>query len=141
MPWSTSVRSRTVRMFFASRSFFWNSPKRLTPNSASRMIKSDHQSPSASSERAIGQSSPSKLVRFTIMASTFRRQPAVDHGLVWLHYKTRYPSYAMRFDNATTGGGCETEEQDGVDHGRQQRHRARHRPRIRGGRREGRDHR
>src|SRR5438105_4801101 len=70
MPWSTSVRSRTVRMFFASRSFFWNSPKRLTPNSASRMISIDHQSPSASSERAIGQSSPSKLVRFTIVAST-----------------------------------------------------------------------
>src|SRR5947208_2969084 len=55
MPWSTSARSRTVRMFFASPSLFWNSLKRLTPKSASRMIRSDHQSPSASSEAAIGQ--------------------------------------------------------------------------------------
>src|SRR3954452_19053710 len=56
-------------MFLASPSFFWNSPKRLTPNSASRMIKIDHQSPIASSERAIGQSSCSKLVRFTMAGS------------------------------------------------------------------------
>src|SRR3982751_2565828 len=33
------------------------------------MISSDHQSPIASSERAIGQASPSKLVRFTMVQS------------------------------------------------------------------------
>src|SRR5258705_1678220 len=53
-------------MFLARPSLFWNSPKRLIPIKASRMIRSDHQSPIASSERAIGQSSCSKLVRFTI---------------------------------------------------------------------------
>src|SRR3954462_13890604 len=33
------------------------------------MIRSDHKSPIASSERAIGQASPSKLVRFTMVQS------------------------------------------------------------------------
>src|SRR5580704_13936 len=66
MPRSTSARSRTVRMFFARPRLFWNSPKRRRPKSASRMISSDHQSPIASSARAIGQSACSRLVRFTI---------------------------------------------------------------------------
>src|SRR5216683_8093896 len=66
MPWSTRVRSRTVRMFFASPIFFWNSLKRRIPSKASRMISSDHQSPSASSDRAIGHSAFSRLVRFTM---------------------------------------------------------------------------
>src|SRR3954471_1432692 len=56
-------------MFFASPRLFWNPPKRRTPSSASRMISSDHQSPIASSDRAIGHWSPSKLVRFTIAVS------------------------------------------------------------------------
>src|SRR5438132_1772633 len=71
-------------MFLASPSFFWNSLKRLVPSSASRMISIDHQSPIASSERAIGQSSFSKLVCFTMSISSG------DHSFVWLHYKTRY---------------------------------------------------
>src|SRR3954470_23587062 len=52
------------------------------------MIRSDHQSPIASSARAIGQSSPLRLVRFTIAMSL------EDHALVWLHYKTRCPRQA-----------------------------------------------
>src|SRR3954470_14186192 len=69
MPWSTSARSRADKMFLAMPSLFWNSPKRRRPNSASRMISRDHRSPIASSERAIGQASPSKLVRFTMVQS------------------------------------------------------------------------
>src|SRR4029079_7991816 len=74
-------------MFLARPRCFWNSPKRRTPNSASRMISIDHQSPIASSDRAIGQSSFSKLVRFTMGSS------GSHHGIVWLHYKTRCPRY------------------------------------------------
>ena len=93
MPWSTSARSRTARMFLARPSFFWNSPKRRRPNSASRMISSDHQSPIASSDRAIGQASPFEARPF------HHRRPLAfaifdaDHGLVWLHYKTRCPRW------------------------------------------------
>src|SRR5713101_9087507 len=69
MPWSTSARSRTVRMFFARPMLFWNSLKRRIPKKASRMIRSDHQSPSTSSDRAIGHSAFSRLVRFTMASS------------------------------------------------------------------------
>src|SRR6478609_10468115 len=41
------------------------------------MISSDHQSPIASSERAIGQASPSKLVLFTMVRS-FRDRTALS---------------------------------------------------------------
>src|SRR5437667_9531791 len=95
-------------MFLASPSFFWNSLKRLTPKSASRMISIDHQSPIASSERAIGQSSSSKLVRFTMaisgdsLSDAFSsREPdstSLENALgdhVWLHYKTRCPRWQI----------------------------------------------
>src|SRR6266581_5717322 len=92
-------------MFLASPNPFWNSPKRRLPNSASRMISIDHQSPIASSDRAIGQSSSSKLVLFTMAISGDSLSDALssrepdstslenalgDHGLVWLHHKTRW---------------------------------------------------
>jgi len=44
------------------------------------MISIDHQSPIASSARATGQSSCSKLVRFTMAGSV--ENAAVDHSLV-----------------------------------------------------------
>src|SRR4029077_17979157 len=66
MPSSTSMRSRWVRMFLASPRLFWNSPKRRRPNRASRMIRSDHQSPITFSERAMGQPLFPRFVRFTI---------------------------------------------------------------------------
>src|SRR6201996_7633487 len=58
------------------------------------MINSDHQSPIASSDRAIGHSSFSKLVRFTRVS--FRQYPRHgDHCLVWLHYETRCPRWQL----------------------------------------------
>src|SRR5437870_4170867 len=55
-------------MFLATPRLFWNSPNRRRPANASRTISTDQTSPTASSERAIGQASVSKLLRF--MADT-----------------------------------------------------------------------
>lgn len=51
-------------MFFATPSDLWNSPNRFRPMSASRTMSSDYQSPTASTDRATGQLSFAKLVRF-----------------------------------------------------------------------------
>src|SRR3569832_20176 len=53
------------------------------------MMSSDHHSPIASSERAIGQASPSKLVRFTMLSFPRSAGTRSDHTLVWLQHKTK----------------------------------------------------
>src|SRR5438477_12105802 len=59
-------------MFFATPSDFWNSPNRFLPRNASRTINSDHQSPTVSSDRAIGHSSFAKLVRFMVVSANLK---------------------------------------------------------------------
>src|SRR5439155_17637979 len=64
MPSATSFRSRTVRMFLATPRLLWNSPNRRFPANASRTTSIDQVSPAASSDRATGQASFSKLLCF-----------------------------------------------------------------------------
>src|SRR5438874_1467591 len=52
-------------MFRATPRLFRNSPNRRLPAKASRTIRSDHQSPTASSDRATGHAAVAKLVRLT----------------------------------------------------------------------------
>src|SRR5438105_14030637 len=122
---STKARSRTVRMFLARPRFRWNSPKRRMPNSASRIISSDHQSPIKSNDRAIGHSAPSKLVRFTMAASA-----RVNYLVALLNQKAPDSSSALA---TQTGAYYEVGKQDGVNHGWQQRDRPGYRAAVRGG--------
>ena len=56
--------------------------KRRIPRKASRMISSAHQSPNTSSERAIGHSAFSKLVRFTMASSSIEPKTPRSHPCV-----------------------------------------------------------
>src|SRR3954464_203923 len=55
MPPSTRVLRRAVRMFLAMPRRRSKSENRFTPSMASRMMRSDHHSPTMSRERATGQ--------------------------------------------------------------------------------------
>src|SRR5258708_20737728 len=139
MPFATSARSRTVRMFLARPRFFWNSLKRRSPIMASRMISIDQQSPIASIDRAIGHSAFSKRVRFAIAVlqplknkSTSRavrgcimKPPALNSNLV---SKCNQIEIASQPENTH-----ETRKQDGFDYRRQQRHWAGDSAAVRGG--------
>src|SRR5205085_9940784 len=91
------------------------------------------QSPITSSDRAIGHSAPSKLVRFTMAASA-----RVNYLVALLNQKAPNSSSALA---TQTGAYYEVGKQDGVNHGWQQRDRPGYRAAVRGGGRAGRHHR
>jgi hypothetical protein len=67
-------------MFFATPRLCWNSPKRFIPSKASRMMSSDHWSPTMSSARAIGHAS---FFRLFLWAMQFLlRWASVDRNAI-----------------------------------------------------------
>jgi hypothetical protein len=81
MPCAISLCRRTVRIFLARPRFLWNSPKRLIPIDASRMISSDQRSPKTSSALAMGHAAFSKLVRMTLSGLDSLAQHVDEYAL------------------------------------------------------------
>src|SRR5262245_44068738 len=65
-PSAINFLSLTVSMFLATPRLFSNSPNRLLPANASQTISIDRASPAASSDRATGHASCSKLLCFMV---------------------------------------------------------------------------